>query len=133
MTKREIAKNKRQKFKAKEAYVAEELDRYISNLEEEPSEKQLEDMIGQIILNMNVNDEMSFVLSNAKANGPKFNDDGDLFHFKDGDLHKEDGPAVIYYDDKGNVLDKEYWLNGEKIECASDKEYKKLVSLKTYW
>jgi hypothetical protein len=132
MTKREIAKIKRQKFKAKEAMLLKNLTT-ISNMEDGLSEKQVEDIVNNILLNMNINDEMNFLLSNAKADGPKFNDDGDLYHFKDGNLHKEDGPAVIFYDDKGNVVDKEYWLNGEKIECASDKEYKKLVSLKTYW
>lgn len=37
-------------------------------------------------------------------------------YFKDGNTHREDGPAVIIYNpNSGKVIDKQFWLNNEKL------------------
>ena len=35
-------------------------------------------------------------------------------HFKDGMLHREDGPAIIKYKDNGTIASEEYFLEGVK-------------------
>jgi hypothetical protein len=54
-------------------------------------------------------------------------DEGDRFWYRsvaEDILHRTDGPAVEYAD--GN---KEWWLNGERINCNSQKEFERYLGL----
>jgi hypothetical protein len=35
-------------------------------------------------------------------------------HYLNGVLHREDGPAIIFYYVNGNIWHEEYWLNGKR-------------------
>ncbi len=37
-------------------------------------------------------------------------------YYIDGYRHRVDGPAVIWYDEDGKVLSKEYWVEGERYK-----------------
>ena len=54
--------------------------------------------------------------------------DGDKFHFLNDQLHREDGPAVEYY--SGNKF---WYLNGKRINCSNQEEFKRLLKLKAFW
>jgi hypothetical protein len=43
-------------------------------------------------------------------------------------LHREDGPAVEYFSG-----DKEWWINGERLNCTSQEEFEKLMKLRVFW
>jgi len=43
-------------------------------------------------------------------------------------LHREDGPAVEYADGR-----KIWYLNGKRINCSTQKEFERLLKLKTFW
>jgi len=69
----------------------------------------------------------------------------------DGQLHREDGPAVEWFNgDKYWLLNdqlhrlngpaieyangsKEWWYYNEKINCSSQEEFKRLLKLKVLW
>lgn len=36
--------------------------------------------------------------------------------YKGGQLHREDGPALVEYNEEGQKITEEYYLNGEKVE-----------------
>jgi hypothetical protein len=38
------------------------------------------------------------------------------YYFRDNRIHREDGPAVIFYYEDGNIESEEYYYNGERIE-----------------
>jgi len=52
-------------------------------------------------------------------------------YFLNGLSHRVDGPAVIYFSfaTKAN----EWWVNGQKLDCKSNKEFFKLLKLKAFW
>lgn len=47
---------------------------------------------------------------NAPKNGKEVNENGTIRYYKDGKLHREDGPAVIWTNG-----DKWYYLNGKQM------------------
>ena len=54
-------------------------------------------------------------------------EDGDMVWFLNESLHREDGPAIDWADQK-------FWyLNGEYIPCKTNKEFLKLMKLKAFW
>lgn len=57
--------------------------------------------------------------------------DGTECWYFDGRIHREDGPAVYNNYDFSEY--KEYWYQGQKIECSSDEEYQRLLKLKAFW
>ncbi len=55
--------------------------------------------------------------------------DGLTIWYLNGLIHRETGPAIEGIDDT-----RAWWyLNGEKINCASNEEFLKLVKLKAFW
>lgn len=38
------------------------------------------------------------------------------FYYKDEELHKDNGPAYIEYNMDGNITNKEFYLNGKKVD-----------------
>lgn len=68
--------------------------------------------------------------------------DRSKYWYKEGVLHREDGPAVedlsgrrfSYKFDKPRLEPViEYWYKGQKINCSSNEEYKRLLKLKIFW
>ena len=53
---------------------------------------------------------------------------GDKCWFKEGKYHREDGPAVELANG-----DKLYYYLHKHIKCSSDEEYFKLLKLKAFW
>jgi len=53
---------------------------------------------------------------------------GTRFWYKDLLRHREDGPAVEY---PGGY--KEWWFNGEEINCSSQEEFLRIMKLKVFW
>jgi len=68
--------------------------------------------------------EFFYLDKTKKENGPmmirKYNSKGyimdDCFINTHSEFNREDGPAIIYYDRKGQIKKKEYWLDGEQIK-----------------
>lgn len=76
---------------------------------------------------------------------------GDKIWCQRGQYHRIDGPAIElsnginiwYYEDKRHRLDgaaaefpngtKQWFINGIKIECSSDLEFKRFAELKIFW
>ncbi|CAB4196751.1 hypothetical protein UFOVP1290_271 [uncultured Caudovirales phage] len=54
--------------------------------------------------------------------------DGTKEWWLEGKLHREDGPAVEYPDGT-----KEWYLNYKNIKCHSQEEFEKLMKLKAFW
>jgi hypothetical protein len=50
--------------------------------------------------------------------------DGDFEWFKNGELHRLDGPAIQYGHNK------EWWIDGERINCSSNEEFLRIVKMK---
>lgn len=44
------------------------------------------------------------------------------------DLHRENGPAVEYFDGR-----KEWWYNNEKINCQTQEEFERLMKMRAFW
>lgn len=40
----------------------------------------------------------------------------DRYYNAKGQYHREGGPAVIYYDDCGQILEEQYYINGKRIK-----------------
>ena len=53
---------------------------------------------------------------------------GNKYWYLEGELHREDGPAVEYPDGT-----KEWYLNYKNIKCHSQEEFEKLMKLKAFW
>jgi hypothetical protein len=51
--------------------------------------------------------------------------------FLNGKRHREDGPAVEYV--YGNKEWKEWWVNGERLPCTTQKQFERLMRLKAFW
>ena len=53
--------------------------------------------------------------------------DGEKVWYLNGELHREDGPAI-------EMLDgiKEWWLYGEEINCKDNEEFLRIVKLKAF-
>ena len=76
---------------------------------------------------------------------------GNKFWYKNGRLHREDGPAVEYpngykewyFEGEWHRLDgpaietsdghKEWYYQGKHIECSSQEEFEKIIKLKAFW
>lgn len=56
-----------------------------------------------------------------------FSDGNKERHFKDGVLHRDDGPALIEYDDKGKVVKEVYYLEGEKTTKEAVEEHRQKI------
>ena len=54
--------------------------------------------------------------------------DGLKYWFIEGKLHRLDGPAIEDFNGY-----KEYYYLDKKIECSSNEEYFKLLKLKAFW
>ena len=62
-------------------------------------------------------------------------EDGPAIEFSDGDksyyqndlLHREDGPAIDWEDRK------EWWYHGERIMVLTNKEFLRIIKLKSFW
>lgn len=65
-----------------------------------------------------------------RYNGKRYFEDRAIW-FKNGKQHRTNGPAVVYVDGF-YAGQKEWWINGNKIECSSQKEFKKLMKLKAF-
>ena len=53
---------------------------------------------------------------------------GSKFWYLNGKLHREDGPAREYANGT-----KEWYLNGQRIECSTQQEFEQLMRLKAFW
>ncbi len=53
---------------------------------------------------------------------------GNIFWFCNDKLHREDGPAVEFQDGS-----KSWHLHGERIDCCSQEEFKRLLKVKAFW
>ena len=76
---------------------------------------------------------------------------GNYLWYKDGILHREDGPAIVYavgtkywfINGKLHRVDgpaiewtdgtKMWYLDGEQIECNTNKKFLRIVKLKAFW
>ena len=61
------------------------------------------------------------IIDGIKYNPPsKINNDGYTIELicknENGHFHNENGPAIIVYDEDGNITRQEYWENGIKIK-----------------
>jgi hypothetical protein len=66
------------------------------------------------------------------VNGLIVQDDGLRAWYRDGLLHREDGPAVETISKDGGHV--QIWcLMGEKIDCMSQEEFERIVKLKAFW
>lgn len=64
-----------------------------------------------------------------RKNGPAFIDCyGNTYWFFNGHLHRNDGPAIELSNG-----DKQWYLNDRCIECSSQREFEKLIKLKSFW
>jgi len=54
--------------------------------------------------------------------------DGTKEWYKEGKLHRVDGPAVEYNDGG-----KRWYYEGKQIECNSTEEFLKIINLKAFW
>ena len=54
--------------------------------------------------------------------------DGRKEWYLNGQLHREDGPAVEYANG-----DKEWHYRGERVDCSSQKEFERLLKLIMFW
>jgi hypothetical protein len=68
---------------------------------------------------------MAWVSEAGKVYVLSMKDNGDRFWYQDNKLHREKGPA-IEFGSGGGVW---FW-RGEKVSCASQKEFEKVVELK---
>ena len=51
--------------------------------------------------------------------------DGDkVVHYKNGALHREDGPAVVYHNSSDNAKPDEYWLDGRRVTKEEVEAYR---------
>jgi len=51
-----------------------------------------------------------------------------IYFYKNGVSHCLEGPACIM---KNGA--KEYWVNGKRLDCKTDEEFKRLINLKAFW
>jgi hypothetical protein len=53
---------------------------------------------------------------------------GNKFWVLNDTYHREDGPAIEYLNGS-----KEWWVNGERLPCTTQKQFKRLMRLKAFW
>ncbi len=53
----------------------------------------------------------------------------DLVHYQNGQMHREDGPAVIICRD-GSIR---YWVNGTAVHVSNNDDFVKRNKLKVFW
>tara|TARA_R110000868_G_scaffold75946_3_gene218773 strand:+ start:2380 stop:2592 length:213 start_codon:yes stop_codon:yes gene_type:complete len=58
----------------------------------------------------------------------KFMSDKNIFYYKDGVLHREDGPAVEFAN--GNKV---WYYQGKYINCATQKQFVKIINMRAFW
>ena len=61
-------------------------------------------------------------------NGLLVDSDGTIRWYKEGDLHREDGPAVEFANDY-----KEWYYQGKHIECNNQQYFEKFIKLIAFW
>ena len=54
--------------------------------------------------------------------------DGTVRYYVGGLLHRENGPAIVWFD---GVED--WYLHGTKIDCSSQEEFERMCKLKSFW
>jgi hypothetical protein len=50
------------------------------------------------------------------------------YYYLNNDLHRLDGPAIEYLDGT-----KDWWIEGKRIYCNSQKEFERYIKLKLFW
>ncbi len=70
-----------------------------------------------------------------RTDGPAVEDiNGNKCWYQDGKRHREDGPAVEYPPTENHSNGyKEWWHQGDIINCSSQEEFEKLIKLKAFW
>ena len=64
-----------------------------------------------------------------RLNGPAIDYEyGDKFYYINDKLHRLDGPAAIY-----NNGYEEWYYEGKRIDCNSQKEFERYLKLKLFW
>ena len=58
---------------------------------------------------------------------------GSSFWYKNNELHRLDGPAEEYRNFTRHITAKGWYVNGKRINCNNQKEFKKLMKLKAFW
>lgn len=53
--------------------------------------------------------------------------DGNRQYIKNKVFHRVDGPAIDY------KRKKEWWINGEKLSCTTQREFESYMKLKMFW
>lgn len=53
---------------------------------------------------------------------------GTKWWYKEGYIHREDGPAIEYANGS-----KKWYYEGEHIDCSSQEEFEKLLKLRMFW
>lgn len=83
-------------------------------------------------LKINVDGYKEWLLPNGelhREDGPAIEySDGDKYWYINGKLHREDGPA-IEYSDKNKI----WYYHGQQIHCKDNEEFLKLIKLKAFW
>lgn len=59
------------------------------------------------------------IILQSESDGHNIDTIGNQHWYLDGKLHREDGPAVIYFNN-----DKEWWINGKELTFAEYKEFR---------
>jgi hypothetical protein len=54
--------------------------------------------------------------------------DGGKSYYLNGNLHREDGPAIEFL---GGY--KEWYINGRKVYCTTQEQFEQLMRLKAFW
>ncbi len=66
-------------------------------------------------------------MANIKRNG-EFIFDGLIMHFKDGEFHREDGPAI-----EGFNGEKYWYYYGKQIDCITQEQFIKIINMRAFW
>lgn len=53
-----------------------------------------------------------------------------ICYYSNGELHREDGPAVIYISDPELS---QWWYNGKQCLVNNQSDFNKMISLKAFW
>ena len=51
-----------------------------------------------------------------------------IYYFLNDKLHRTDGPAIKYYSGY-----KKWFYEGKRIKCNSQKEFERIIKLKSFW
>lgn len=68
-----------------------------------------------------------------REDGPAVEDSDGSYKawYVNGQLHREDGPAQIYNDANGEKC--WWWLNHKIIDCSTQEEFEQLIKLRLFW